>query len=114
MLRRFDRVAVVLVTALVGLTAIVAGWTMTISGTVGGYGMPADWFSDYSPFSDYLVPGLLLLVVVGAGGVLTAMVCLNDTQWGSVAALVYGLVLIGWIVGELVFLTQTMVLTWVV
>ena len=41
---------------------------------VGGYRLPTDWLTSYAPFSDYLVPGLLLLVVIGVGGVLTAVV----------------------------------------
>jgi hypothetical protein len=113
-LRRFGRAAIVIVTALMGLTAIIPGWTMISSGTVGGYKLPADWFSSYAPFSDFLVPGLILLVVIGLGGVLTAVLNIVSADLGSFAALVYGLVLIGWILGELVFMTQTMLLTWVI
>lgn len=114
MLRRMDRAIVVILTALVGLTAIIPGWTMTTSGSVGGYRLPADWFSSYAPFSDYLVPGLILLVVIGLGGVVTAVVNIADDRLGPFAAVAYGAILVGWIVGELVFMTQTMLLTWVI
>src|SRR5207244_8557329 len=63
---------------------------------------------------DYLVPGLLLLVVIGVGGVLTAVVNILDDRLGPFAALGYGAILVGWILGELLFMTQTMVLTWVI
>jgi len=33
---------------------------------------------------------------------------------GAVAALLMGFVLIGWIGGELIFLNQTMVMTWII
>jgi hypothetical protein len=114
MLRRIDRAVVVILTALVGLTAIIPGWTMMTSGTVGGYRLPTDWFSRYAPFSDYVVPGMILLVVIGLGGVLTAVVNVVDHRLGPFAALAYGAILVGWILGELVFMTQTMVLTWVI
>lgn len=114
MLHRIDRAAIVMLTALVGLTAIIPGWTMTTSGTVGGYRLPTDWFTSYAPFNDYLVPGLILLVVVGVGGVVTAVVNVLDDRLGPFAALAYGAILVGWILGELVFMTQTMVLTWVI
>jgi hypothetical protein len=114
MFRRIDRIVVVIVTALVGLSAIIPGWTMMTSGTVGGYALPTDWFSSYAPFGDYVAPGLILLVVIGGGGVLTAVVNVANARLGPFAALAYGLVLVGWILGELVFMTQTMVLTWVV
>jgi hypothetical protein len=113
MIRRIDRAIVVSVTALVGLTATFAGWTMATSGTVGGYKLPNDWFTSYSPFSDYVIPGLILFAVIGIGGVLTAAVNVADARAGAVAALAYGIILVGWILGELLFLTQTMVLTWV-
>jgi hypothetical protein len=114
MFRRIDRTVIVIVTALVGLSAIIPGWTMLTSGTVGGYTLPTDWFSSYAPFSDYVVPGLILLLVIGVGGVLTAAVNVVNADLGPFAALAYGLVLVGWILGELVFMTQTMVLTWVI
>lgn len=114
MIRRIDRVLIVTVTALVGLVAITAGWTMVTSGTVDGHRLPADWLSSHALFSDYLVPGLILLLMIGVGGVLTAAVNVADGRLGSIAALAYGLILVGWILGELWFLTQTMVLTWVI
>lgn len=114
MLPRIDRVAVVIVAAFVGLSAIVPGWTIMTSGTVGGYRLPADLLSRDAPFSDYLVPGLILLVVIGLGGVLTAAVNVADARRGPFAALAYGLVVVGWILGELVLMTQTMALTWVI
>lgn len=87
---------------------------MVTSGTVGGYRLSTNWFRSYAPFSDYLVPGLILLLVIGVGGVLVAIVNVVDRKVGSYAALAYGLVLVGWIAGELFFLAQTMVLTWVI
>jgi hypothetical protein len=114
MLHRIDRVAVVILAALVGLAAIVPGWTIMTSGTAGGYRLPMDLLRGYAPFSDYVVPGVILLVVIGLGGVLTAAVNVADARRGPFFALAYGLVLVGWIVGELVFMTQTMVLTWLI
>jgi len=114
MLRRIDRAVVVIVIAVVGLSAIIPGWTIATSGTVGGFRLPADWLSSYAPFSDFVIPGLILLLVIGGGGVVTAALYVADVRLGSMVALAYGLVLVGWIVGELVFMTQTMVLTWVI
>ncbi|TMC09121.1 MAG: hypothetical protein E6J41_11305 [Chloroflexi bacterium] len=114
MLRRIDRAVVVIVTAVVGLSAIIPGWTIATSGTVGGFRLPAEWLSGSAPFRDFVIPGLILLLVIGVGGVLTATLNVADNRLASVVALAYGLVLVGWIAGELVFMTQTMVLTWVI
>jgi len=53
-------------------------------------------------------------VVVGGGCLLTALVNVYSARTGSFVALGMGIVLVGWIGGELVFLTQTMVMTWVI
>ena len=114
MIHRLDRAILVILSALVGLSALIPGWTMATSGTVGGYRLPSDWLSSAAPFGDYLVPGLILLVVIGIGGLLTTVLNLLAPRLGPIAALLYGVVLVGWIAGELVFMTQTMVLTWVI
>ena len=112
MLRRLDRIALALVSAAVGLQALVPGWQIMTDGSVYGFKLPTAWLSSRWPFGDYFVAGLVLLVVVGGGCVGTAIVNIFRPAAGAVAALGMGLVLVGWIAGELVFLTQTMVMTW--
>jgi len=60
------------------------------------------------------VAGLTLLVVIGGGSIATAVVNLVSARGGVVAGLLMGMVLIGWIGGELVFLTQTNIMTWLI
>lgn len=64
-MHRIDRALLVAVAALVGLSPIVLGWTAVTSGTVGGFRLPAEWLSSRVPFGDHVVPGLVLLVVIG-------------------------------------------------
>ena len=114
MLRRVDRIAIVIVSAAVGLQAIVPGWQIMTDGSVYGFKLPADWLSSYWPFNGFFVAGLLLLVVIGGGSIATAVVNMINRRIGILAALLMGIVLIGWIAGELVFLTQTNVMTWLI
>jgi hypothetical protein len=114
MLRKMDRVGIVAISAAVGLQAIIPGWQIMTDGSVYGFKLPADWLSGYWPFGGFFVAGLLLLVVIGGGCIATAVVNIIDRRVGIVAALLMGLVLIGWIAGELVFLTQTNVMTWLI
>src|SRR5581483_9282480 len=83
-------------------------------GSVYGYRLPLDWLTPAWPFADYFWAGFILLVVVGLGGLLTAAINVVSARVGAVAALLMGLVLIGWIGGELIFLNQTMVMTWII
>ncbi|HVD01466.1 MAG TPA: hypothetical protein VNG93_10035 [Candidatus Dormibacteraeota bacterium] len=111
---RFIQIAIVVVSGLVGLNAIVPGWQLMTSGSVYGYKLPTDWLSSYWPFADYTVAGLVLLVVIGAGGVATAIAAALSARMAPVLSLVGGLVLVGWIAFELIFLTQTMIMTWII
>ena len=114
MIQKIDRIALTIVAAAVGLNAIVPGWQIMTDGSVFGFKLPTTWLTGYWPFSDYTVAGLLLLVVVGGGCLATAVVNALSRRAGAVASLVMGCVLVGWIAGELVFMNQTMVMTWVI
>lgn len=114
MLRKLDRIAIVAVSALVGLQAIIPGWQIMTDGSVYGFKLPADWLRPYWPFSDFFVAGLILLVVIGGGSLLTAAIAAFNRGLGPLVALVMGVILVGWIGGELIFMTQTMIMTWII
>lgn len=114
MLRRIDRIAIVLVSAFVGLQALIPGWQIMTDGSVYGFKLPADWLSGAWPFEGYFVAGLVLLVVVGGGSLAAAALTVWNERIGTFAALAMGIVLCGWIGGELIFLEQTMVMTWII
>ena len=114
MLQRIDRIALTVVAALVGLNAIIPGWQIMTDGSVYGFKLPTTWLTAYWPFNDYAVAGFLLMVVVGGGCLGTAVVNALSRRAGAVVSLVMGCVLVGWIAGELVFMNQTMVMTWVI
>jgi len=114
MLRKLDRIAIVVVAALVGLQAVIPGWQIMTDGSVYGYKLPSDWLTSYWPFDGFMVAGLLLLVVIGGGSIATAVVNMVNRRVGVVVSLLMGFVLVGWIAGELVFINQTMVMTWII
>jgi hypothetical protein len=114
MLRKLDRIAIVIVSGAVGLQAVIPGWQIMTDGSVYGYKLPADWLSSYWPFGGFFVAGLILLVVIGGGCIATAVVNMVSARIGVVAGLLMGIVLIGWIGGELIFLTQTNIMTWLI
>lgn len=114
MLQKIDRIALTVVAAAVGLNAIVPGWQIMTDGSVYGFKLPTTWLTSYWPFNDYAVAGFLLMVVVGGGCLATAVVNTLSRQAGAAVSLVMGCVLVGWIAGELVFMNQTMVMTWVI
>ena len=114
MLRRLDRIGIVVVSAMVGLQALIPGWQIMTDGSVYGFKLPAGWLSSYWPFEGFFVAGLMLLVVIGGGCIATAVVGIANARVGAIAGFLMGIVLIGWIGGELIFLTQTNIMTWLI
>lgn len=114
MLQKLDRVAIVVVSLVVGLQALIPGWTIMTDGSVYGFKLPESWLTSYWPFEGFFVAGLLLLVVIGFGSLATAAVAVYSNRTYPIVSLVMGFVLVGWIAGELVFMNETMVMTWII
>jgi hypothetical protein len=83
-----------------------------VSAIVGGIAVatnvdsfPREWLVG-SPFSDYVMPGAILAIVVGGSAALAAVATAAAPRVGAPVSLVAGLVLMSWIVGELLVLKQ--------
>ena len=85
---------------LVAATSLIVG----IGGVYGGYGLLSDaagmgaersWL-DGSPFPDYTVPGLFLLVVIGGGMLTTSALAFLKRPEAAPAALAMGTVILAW------------------
>jgi hypothetical protein len=81
---------------------------MGVAAVAGGYGLLADaeglglresWLHG-SPFPDYTVPGLVLLVAIGGGMLLSAALALSGSRLAPLAAVVMGAGLALWLVIE--------------
>ncbi|MGD0018036.1 MAG: hypothetical protein ABSD62_02170 [Candidatus Limnocylindrales bacterium] len=83
-----------------------------VSAVIGGIAVavnvdsfPREWLAG-SPFSDYVLPGAILAVVVGGTAAFAAATAARGPRVGAPASVVAGLVLVGWISGELLVLNQ--------
>ena len=81
--------------AFVALTAVPGGITVAI----GFDKFPAGWLTG-TPFSSYLLPGLLLAVVVGGSAVVAAAAALFNRQAGALSSMLAGTIMLGWLAGE--------------
>ncbi len=66
-------------------------------GLSGAKGIPTEWLAG-SPFTNYFVPSLILLVVVGGSLLVAAIAVFARLRMGRFAALGAGIVLLIWIV----------------
>ncbi|GAA4142528.1 hypothetical protein [Leifsonia shinshuensis] len=106
-MQRWIRVALSVLCAAVGVTAIAGGAALvvgaTTSSTLGG-AVPDRAFLGGSPFPSYLVPGLLLALVVGGTQLAAAFLVWRASHTGTVAAAVAGFGLLIWIFVQMVFI----------
>jgi len=57
---------------------------------------------DKLPINNFFLPGLYLLIVYGIGSLIIVYGILRQFSWAPVAGLLLGLVLIGWVVGQII------------
>jgi hypothetical protein len=92
-----------------GITAMAGGFALVASPDGALVDMPTSVLS-HSPFSTFLVPGLLLVLVVGVGNVIAGWRVVRDRRDANVWAFAGGAALLGFIVTEMVMLRTINVL----
>ncbi len=93
--------------SLVVLDAVVA--VAAVFGGIGlyrdGMGMPDEWL-DRTPFPDWRLPGLALLVLVAVPQLVAAVALAARARWAPGFALLMGAALVAWIVVQVAVLQQ--------
>jgi hypothetical protein len=79
----------------VALTAVFGGITVV----TGVDKFPAEWLMG-TPFSSYLIPGLILAVVVGGSAAVASVATLRRSDAGALTLMLAGAIMLGWFVGE--------------
>lgn len=69
----------------------------------GSLGFPVSWLNG-SPFTDYLIPGLVLLIVLGIVPLIVLYGLWKRQYWGWLGALLVGVALIIWIGVEILII----------
>jgi hypothetical protein len=69
-------------------------------GLSGAKGVPTEWLKG-SPFPDYFMPSLILLVVVGGSFIVAAVAVFTRLRIARLAALAAGIVVLGWLTVQL-------------
>lgn len=104
------RFALFAVDAFVALTAIGGG--LALATGLEGERFPAGLLAG-TPFSSYVIPGLILAGAVGGSATVAAAALLRDPRASARASTLAGVILMGWIVGELLILRATAARSWI-
>jgi len=84
----------------IGIGAIPAGLAMIIDPSGSSLTMPLEMLAN-SPFSDFLIPGILLLLVNGIGSLVGGIASFLRYRFASEIAIGLGIFLIGWILAQI-------------
>jgi len=57
---------------------------------------------DKLPIDTFFLPGLFLLIVYGIGSAIIAYGLIRQLIWAPVAGILLGLVLVGWVIGQII------------
>ena len=104
------RLAVVLEIFL-GLGALFGGGALILASDGHLLGMPITLLAG-SPFTSFLVPGIILFTFVGIAPLLAAAMTMRRQAFAPIAAVAVGLTLIGWVSVEMVVLAGLGSLAW--
>ena len=96
------RVALVGLDWFAALTAIVGGIALVAG--IEASRFPTSWLEG-TPFSSYVLPGVILAAFVGGSASVAALEAARSSRGGGRASMAAGVILLGWIVGEVALLT---------
>lgn len=101
--RRGVHIVLFIIDLFVALTAIGGGIALVAGLEANRF--PLAWLRG-TPFSSYVIPGLILAVVVGGSAAVASALMRRRPTDGARASLLAGLIMMGWIAGEVLILNQ--------
>ena len=81
----------------IGLGAVGGGLGLVLDPGGANLGMPLEMLN-HSPFSDFLIPGIVLLVVNGSGSIAGSLLSFRLNPFAAEIALALGTFLVAWII----------------
>ena len=98
-----ERVTLIGFELFMGVMAVVCGFILMVGQAGAIMSMQVDVLEG-SPFRSFTLPGIILALAVGGSQLAAAYGLWRHDQWGPAASVAAGLILMGWIAGEVVLL----------
>lgn len=95
------RTLLIIVLAFLSLSGLGGGIGFVLDPSGENVGVPNNLL-DNVPFSTFLIPGLWLLIVYGIGSAVIIYGLVRRQSWAEMAGMLLGVVLIGWIIGQVI------------
>ena len=102
-MKKSTHILTVLILIFSGISACFGGWMLITSPDGSSLGMTTGLL-EYSPFTDFLIPGIVLFTVIGLFSLVTAYLVVRQVTRYSFLVILMGLILIGWIVVQAIMI----------
>lgn len=86
-----------------GVSAVAAGASLVADPSGGGLQMPLSLLA-HSPFPDFFIPGLVLLMVIGVGSLGAAIGVWQQWRKAPLMTFIEGIMLLGWIIFQVIWI----------
>ena len=103
------RITAIVWLIIIALNALAAGYSFMVEPTGKDIGIPLSYLQ-YSPFDNYLVPGILLFTTIGILSMVAAFLGIKKHPLFPHALFVQGCILLGWIVIQMLLIRDVNVL----
>ncbi len=102
-MKKSAHILAVLILIFSGISACFGGWMLITSPDGSSLGMTTGLL-EYSPFTDFLIPGIVLFTVIGLFSLVSAYLVVRQVTRYSFLVILMGLILIGWIVVQAIMI----------
>ena len=101
--KTFSIYLLIIFVLLEGISGLYGGIALIIDPSGGQIGLPSNWLEG-SPFKNYLIPGIILLTVLGVFPLITTMGLINGTRKALISSRLIGYALVIWIAVEILII----------
>ena len=102
-MKTFFKVVAIALLLFNGVGALYGGWNLISHPDGSSLQLSLDWLK-YSPFDDYLIPGLILFVMNGIGSLIAISSVVYRLRNYAIYVLLEGVILTGWIAIQILIL----------
>jgi len=88
-----------------GIGALYGGWSLIAYPDGSNLQMPLEWL-EHTPFSDYLIPGIILFIANGLCSIFVFAALLFKHPKTALLVMAQGLILVGWIVVQVLMVQK--------